>query len=590
MKKKTHVTFLLLSLMLMPVLCSCNGNNPPPEDIEYGSLKIADISDLKVGETRDLAPQFSVPEYAGEITYTFAGNDITINDNNVSAINANKTVAVTAKSKYHTATFTVKTIPENPEPPNTTLTIEDVNAWVGYPASEFFPKIEDENTTKTISFEYDNSKLSIDASNNTVQALIEGVHEVTASVEGMTTTFSVRSYTVNKSTGKFDTSNYDGYAGLLNQKWTGDKAGSNTSLFIGDSFFDTRYFWTNFYTTYTGKDALCFGISSTTSRDWEVYLNSWLGKLNPKNIIMHIGTNNVYDDNDSEEEAIHALQRLFTLMHGKMPDTNIYYFGISQRNDNSDKVGKVNNINAEMKSWCEQRSWITYLNTPEKLKTNMLKDGVHPKLEYYSIFTDELELTDILFESKSINLSIADIVRTPNQMIADAQKIMYNGTQLTTDYVLKGKIDITALENNAHLEFNFAYPGYNYRMLLWDNESKNKLKIGYAYNGAYDANAPQEAIYDFTAGQTLSVDFQLVSSDNNGYLYINNALVLVFVNATGTGVANSLVISTEKMGTKIYNMTAVSKEHSAQDYAAAIAPLQATFNLYSNKAAGAYRP
>jgi len=30
----------------------------------------------------------------------------------------------------------------------------------------------------------------------------------------------------------------------------------------------------------------------------------------------------------------------------------------------------------------------------------MLYDGIHPKLEYYSIFTDELKKTDIVFEAK----------------------------------------------------------------------------------------------------------------------------------------------------------------------------------------------
>ena len=38
-----------------------------------------------------------------------------------------------------------------------------------------------------------------------------------------------------------------------------------TTLFIGDSFFDKRYFWTDFEEVFAGKDAFCAGISSTTT-------------------------------------------------------------------------------------------------------------------------------------------------------------------------------------------------------------------------------------------------------------------------------------------------------------------------------------
>ncbi len=581
MKLKKFAALVLFSFMISSVFYSCNDD----EEINYGILRIDDIKDLKVGDSIDINPQFSVAEYATRINYTFEGNDIFINNDKVFALNGGKTVEVTAETPHHTTNFTVKTLSEFT--PDIELTIKDVNAWVGYPASEFFPKIDGQNISETISFEYDNTKITIDAVKNTVQALAAGIHTVTASFDGISTEFNVHSYTVNKSSDKFNTSPYDSYASSLAQRWKDEEAGNTTTLFIGDSFFDVRNFWTNFYATYAGKDALCFGISSTTSYDWEIYLDSWLGKLDPKNIVMHIGTNNVYDDNDSADEAILSLQRMFTLMHSKMPDTKVYYFGISQRNYDTGRINIVNIINTEMKLWCEERSWITYLNTPEKLTTDMLRDGIHPLLEYYSIFVDELNASGIIFESKAVSAEINDITRNVSQAIGDnSVTVLYKGAALTNNYILSGKIDITKLGNNAHFEFDFLGQHGEKRMLLWNNESNNKLKVGYAYNG-HDAGTP---VYDFTPGQTLTLDFTLIYANNNAYWYINNDLVLVFVNATGTGSANILGISSENMECKFYNMTAISKDFDNQEYTTALATYQETINLYSGKSAGAYRP
>lgn len=464
-----------------------------------------------------------------------------------------------------------------------TLSIGDVNAWVGYPASEFFPKAEGAAAGKTIAFRYDASKITVDAAKNTVQALAAGTHRVTATIDGAAAEFSVRSFAADRSSNRYNTSAYDAKAALLAQKWVDDGGGSATTLFIGDSFFDAGQFWTNFYSTYAGKDALCFGISATTSYDWDIYLGSWVGKLNPKNVVMHIGTNNVYDDGDQAADAVLSLQRLFTLMHGKLPESRIYYFGISQRSYDTAKIGIVNTVNTVMKAWCGERSWITYLDTPGKLTNDMLKDNVHPKIEYYSVFTNELASAGLVMAAKAASATIADITRAASQAIGNNPvTLLYKGAGLTADYILKGKTDITALGTNAHLECGFPARNDNCRMLLWNNASDNKLKTGYIYNGA-GADVP---VYDFIPGQTLTLDFELVSSGGNAFLYINGDPVLVFAKPA----AGPIGISSEAMGCRIYGMTAVSKEFDAGEFAARIAPFQQTIDAYSDKVAGAYRP
>ena len=64
----------------------------------------------------------------------------------------------------------------------------------------------------------------------------------------------------------------------------------------------------------------------------------FLKDTNPKNIVMHIGTNNIYDDNKDAEVTVKALQRMFSYMHETLPTTNLYYFGISLRTYDDAKI------------------------------------------------------------------------------------------------------------------------------------------------------------------------------------------------------------------------------------------------------------
>lgn len=111
---------------------------------------------------------------------------------------------------------------------------------------------------------------------------------------------------------------------------------------------------------------------------------------------MHIGTNNVYNDNTNVEQTVNALQRMFYVIHDRVPAANIYYFNISQRSYNEDKQEIVAAVNEKMASWCESKSWITIIDTASKLTADMLRDKIHPKLECYYVFTDALAKTDIV--------------------------------------------------------------------------------------------------------------------------------------------------------------------------------------------------
>ena len=129
------------------------------------------------------------------------------------------------------------------------------------------------------------------------------------------------------------------------------------------------------------------GISSTTTFDWEQYIlaeNTILApSMQPKAIVVNLGTNNFYDDKRSTADTASDLQRLFTLMHDRMPDTHIYYFSIAQRLDTA-FAGNVSAVNDRMEEWCRYKDWITFLDVEEQVTTDKLRDDhVHPLPETY---------------------------------------------------------------------------------------------------------------------------------------------------------------------------------------------------------------
>lgn len=203
--------------------------------------------------------------------------------------------------------------------------------------------------------------------------------------------------------GDSGTSAFASQAAAYKKEWESKGNDGKTTLFIGDSFMSPQM-WPEFYDTYIGKDVLRAGICSTTSYDWEVFTTDYLAYTNPKNIVMHIGTNNIYDDKANTDDTYAALTSMFEDIHTTLADTNIYYFGIPQRK-NTTYADIVSAVNSKMETWCKDKGWITYIDT-SAITTDDLKDGVHLKPEKYSILVDALAQTNIVLEDIKKNIDI----------------------------------------------------------------------------------------------------------------------------------------------------------------------------------------
>ncbi len=277
-------------------------------------------------------------------------------------------------------------------------TESSVDAWIGYPPSEFVVKLN--NGESDFTLEYDASKLEIDKENRTVRALAEGRFEVKVTSGEDTASFFVNAASVDTSGAEWDYGKYVENATNRANEYRSGGTDGKTTVFIGDSFFDS--YWGDFYTDYAGKDALRLGISSSTSFDWEnFYLNDHaVLDMSPKNLVVDLGTNNLYDDNRSAQDTVRDLQRLFTCLHAAMPDTQIYYFSIAQRADTK-YAAEVSTVNDVMQKWCENRDWITFIDVEDKVTTAGLADGIHPNAETYrNVYKKELEAAGCVIEDK----------------------------------------------------------------------------------------------------------------------------------------------------------------------------------------------
>lgn len=271
--------------------------------------------------------------------------------------------------------------------------VEDVKVYINSNKNttfaEIYPVFTKPEKSETLTYTYDTSIISIEDNIVTALKRVDETVNVRAQSEHFSTVFKVEveyiRFTGSDASDLYDLSKFS----VASRTETCKAVNEKTTLFIGDSFMDD-YFIGDYMTTYAeGKEVLNAGISSTTSYHWEAAYSQIMGTTAPKNIVLHIGTNNFYDAHDTVEDTEQSLMRLFMFMHNSYPASNIYWFNITQRT-NTAYASQVTETNAYMANWCAKYDWITCVDTCSKVTANMLRDGVHPTTENYKVFTDAL--------------------------------------------------------------------------------------------------------------------------------------------------------------------------------------------------------
>lgn len=270
-----------------------------------------------------------------------------------------------------------------------TLSIADSKVYITADKACTFAEIEPvfskPEKAETLQYTYDTNEIKIENGIVTPLKRADGEVNVRAKSEHFNVVFKVEVEYLRFEDNVYDVSKFP----VAARTETCKAVTADTTLFIGDSFMDDGFIGEYMGTYAADKEVLNAGMSSTTSYHWEAAYKTIIGSTAPKNIALHIGTNNFYDAHDIVEDTEESLKRLFMFLHSSYPTSNIYWFNITQRTDTS-FASQVSQTNSAIASWCAKYDWITCVDTCSKVSGSMLKDGVHPKTENYKVFTDAL--------------------------------------------------------------------------------------------------------------------------------------------------------------------------------------------------------
>lgn len=173
----------------------------------------------------------------------------------------------------------------------------------------------------------------------------------------------------------------------------------NPTLFVGDSFFDERNFWRTFYSDFNGLHCFTVGISGSQTKHWYTAEYRLIKKYNPKNIVIHIGTNDINDTSivltvDGYYNKITAF--LDTIL-ADFPQVNVYYFGIENRNGDQAGMNRFSEaVTEKIKTeYAKDNAYFHYLDTPSIFNADpdkyVARDNIHPSVEGYKVYTQMLK-------------------------------------------------------------------------------------------------------------------------------------------------------------------------------------------------------
>lgn len=353
------------------------------------------------------------------------------------------------------------------------------------------------------------------------------------------------------------------------------------TLFAGDSFFDTQ-FWSNFYSSYYGSyNTYTMGISATQAEDWYYYATKLLIPFEPENIVFHLGTNDINDAHLSGEATFSNLESIFEEIHAELPETKIYIFGIEPSTSFSGNLDKEKVCNQLTAEYCAANDFMTYLDSPSMFMNaagngadgNLLRDGLHPKLENYTIYDNLLKEAGLTMtklenqpeEKKNHFITLntdSDFFVTRDEEetsitvdgITSGQNAIPNRVFYSTDYtnmykgdlMIQGKVRYEKPSSGNHfLEFYFGQnPGdwqtsTNLQFLLW-NENAKVFNVDKGVQ-----NVKKDTDYDFTA---ILLDNKAYMKFNGYWYYkdLGSASGFSFSAESTSGTISSLSVTTDK--------------------------------------------
>ncbi len=466
------------------------------------------------------------------------------------------------------------------------LTIDDVTAYANYqvkvPAT-FALLVED------LSYDFNSNAFSI-TDDDVIVVNSETPFPVTVTATtagGMQATFKVTTKNAYDSPSPIDNQNKDvGFAiSYADRKAKLDEhvdPETPLAMFAGDSFFDERWFMkfgaqeTPFYDKYKqdnpnelekdgyfkGQNVVTAGVSSSTTYDWNVWADTLIYPYNPHALVLHVGTNDLWDCKDDATTVANNVIALIDKLHYNLPETKIYWYSIELRGyviggkDQTATATAVQAVNRALKSYLDAVDWGFYLDSyskmtntgasPNTIISGNFSDNTHPTaISYENVYmplllanglncfsaryAKDYELPEMTFvrstdetlredwnqsisHTASGNVHTLKISSSSSAQGSFLRAFMYdtvNQAYYNGPFIMQGTLTRTQIaESYSHVEFTLMdKPAHNWY------ESGNTRRLGVVY-GEYDSNNPKAAfLMGYGAGSKYP------NSERNNYLW-----------------------------------------------------------------------
>lgn len=175
-------------------------------------------------------------------------------------------------------------------------------------------------------------------------------------------------------------------------------------LFLGDSITDH---WrdagnvSSFDASFGQYNPANFGVSGDQTQNvlWRI-TNGELDGINPKLVVLEIGTNNLPNNNNAQ--IAYAIQTLVATIHQKLPQSKILLLGIFARDALPTGAGRqrVNAINPILSTLDGYDGAVTYMdigstfiNADGTIGSDVLYDGLHPTAKGYQLWANAIQST-----------------------------------------------------------------------------------------------------------------------------------------------------------------------------------------------------
>lgn len=573
--------------------------------VNFGTLSFKDSYTVALGNTVTVTPTFSIPEKKADVTLTYDQTKITIEKKGdvfeVTPLVPREDVTVTASTIYHSSTtFVVKTT--GVELVYDNGAVDTIYAGFGaykLGGFDYASGVASSSKAGEITFALEGTLpagVTYDAQNNTLAAdrTVTADTSVTFKAQSTTgdgaVTIAVKAAVPNTyfSYNELHTRMTNLQNDLATRLTSAGKTEVDT-LFVGDSFFNpiangtSGAWWSNFYTDNAGYDAFTVGISSAQVSDWNVLMFQLVTKYNPKNIVLHIGTNDIFDGGRSAAAVSESLIELAERLHYYLPDAQLYYYSIEPRVNLS--LANVIATNDLFKTWCDANSYITWMDSYSKcfvlgtaqtmanINPAFYKScGIHPSnSNYVDVYLPLLEEAGHTMKPLDISTwTVPNYSTTVSDKLdagAGGYTVTYGTTNLTKDYLLTGKITIGETGTNPHFQFGFNGSTGN-RLYLCDNDGDGTFGVSGSNWSVASSNN-----YELTAAPSANGSvfyFELWMDGQCAYLFIGSSADSCSFAAAMVGAGGNLYIGSEACATTWSNMNVVTKKYSPADYATAI--------------------